>query len=204
MTSDVTERVLFAFHQIHHRAGDGLFAFERGHAWTFSKLHATRVNVGHFRRFDRLVAAAVVEHEQAFVGHDLVFVEELLCARKVSLRINRLDVDLALGRVLILGQQALHIARDRRRRGKENRDPHLAGHALEKALRLIGKRILLVARKIPALVMAEGEGVNHGGEKNHQHDLDDDVQSDLEPMNFFRRLAFFGCSYSLHLRDWKA
>ena len=57
---------------------------------------------------------------------------------------------------------------------------------IENALRFIGERVFLIARKIPALVMLEAEIVDHGCEEKNQRDLDDHVQSDLNAMDLLR------------------
>ena len=136
VAEDVTERVLLALDQIHHRAGDDLLALERGHARPFAQHLIARIDLGHFRGFHRLVATLVIEHEQTLVAHHFVFLEHFLGPRKVAFGIDVLDVDLSLGCVLILSQQALHVRCDRRVR-EENGDSHLAFDRIEKALGLI-------------------------------------------------------------------
>ncbi len=53
---DVADNVLLAFHQVHHGAGNGLFAFECRDPWAFAEIRAALIDLGHLRRFDGLVA----------------------------------------------------------------------------------------------------------------------------------------------------
>ena len=72
---------------------------------------------------------------------------------------------------------------------------------------LSGKRVFLIAREIPALVMFEGDGIHHRGEKQNENDLRQNVETDLNATDFFGRLCGVVSSairHSLHLRDWNA
>jgi hypothetical protein len=99
--------------------------------------HPALVNIGHLRCLHCFVAPVVVEHQKAFVGDDLVFIEQLLGTGKTPLRIDLLDVDLSFPGVLIFGQQILKVRADRRAGRKENRDPHLALERVKETLRLV-------------------------------------------------------------------
>ena len=116
MAGDIADRVFFAFDQIDHRAGDRLLAFERGHPRPFAHGHSALIDLRHFRCLHRFIAALVIDHEQTFVADHFVFVEQFLGAGEVPLRIDVLDVDLALGCVLIFGQQTRNVGTDRRAR----------------------------------------------------------------------------------------
>ena len=137
MTSDVTKDLLFSFHKVDHRAGDGLLAFECSHARAFADGHSALVNIGHLRRFDGFVAALVIEHQETLVRDNFVFVEQLLGARKISLGIDVLEVNLSFAGILIFGQQILNVRGNRRIGRKENRDVHLALQRVEETLRFI-------------------------------------------------------------------
>ena len=71
----VTDRVLFAFDQIDHRAGDRLLAFERSHARSLAERRAALIDLRHVRRLHRFIAALVIDHEQTFIADDFVFIE---------------------------------------------------------------------------------------------------------------------------------
>ena len=104
-------------------------------------------------------------------------------------------MDLVEGKKNVLGYVLGH---------KENRDPHLAFDRFEKAFRLVGECVFLVARKIPALVMLEPERIHKRRQDQDQNDLGENVESDLGAMNFLgRRLrcCFLSHRHSLHLRD---
>ena len=206
MPEHVTERVLLAFDQIHHRGGNGLFAFERRHAWTLAQRHSALIDIGHFGGLHRFIAPTVIDHEQTFVADHLVFIEHLFGARKIALRIDVLNVDLTFGRVLILRQQALHVPGDRCVRRKENSDAHFAFDCFEEAFRFVGERVFLVSRKVPAFVMLEAKRIHHRREEKNKHDLKKDIHPDLEAVNLFRLglLLLVGHRHSLHLRDWNA
>ena len=109
-----------------------------------------------------------------------------------------LNINFSFGGVLIFGQQVLHVVGDGRLRGKENGDAQFAFENAEHPFRLVRKGVFLVPGKIPAAVMFKPEIVHHGCEKEQQHDLENDVGPNLEPVNRFR---FVRHRYSLHLRD---
>ena len=144
MTIDVTKNLFFPFYQVHHRAGDGLLAFECSHTWAFPEGHSALINIGHLRRLNRFVAAIVIEHQQTLVGDNFVFIEELFGAGKIPVGVDVFDVDLSLAGILIFRQQILNVRGNWRARRKENRDAHLAFERIEETLRFIGERIFLV------------------------------------------------------------
>ena len=137
VTRDVSQGLLFPFDKIDHRARDRLLAFECGDPRAFAERHPALVNIGHLRCLHCFVAPIVVEHQEAFIGDDLVFIEQLLGPGKIPLRIDLLDVDLSFPGVLIFGQQILNVRGDRRARRKENRDAHLALERVKETLRLV-------------------------------------------------------------------
>ena len=123
------------------------------------------IDIRHLRCFDRFVSALVIENDEAFLAYHFVFIEELLCPGETSFRVDNLNVDLSFASILILREQVLQVAEDRIAGTEKFSDPHLSLHALEKTLRFVGERVLLVARKIPAFVMLEAEIVDHGRQK---------------------------------------
>src|SRR5213592_1277549 len=62
---------------------------------------------------DESLLVLVVNDQKTFVADDFVLVEQLFGARKIAFGIDVLDVDLSFRGVLILGQQILHVRRDR-------------------------------------------------------------------------------------------
>ena len=165
------------------------------------------IDFGHFGSLHRLVASFVINHQQTLVADDLVFIEHLFGAGKIALGIDVLNVDLSFPRVLIFRQQILHVRADGCVRGKENSNVHLAFDGAEETFRLVRECIFLVAGKIPAFVMSEGDGIHHRGEKQNEDDLRQNVKTDLDASDFFRTSApdgLFSHRHSLHLRDWNA
>ena len=152
-----------------------MLTFECGHAGAFAKGHSALVKIGHLRRFDGFASALVIEYQETFVCDHFIFIEQFLCARKISLGIDVLDVNLSFAGVLIFSQQIQNLPGNRRVGRKENCDAHLALERVEEALRFIGQRIFLVAGKIPTCVVLEGEGIRHCHEKQDQHDLNENI-----------------------------
>jgi len=137
VTGDITKGLLFPFDKIHHRAGDGLLAFECSHTRAFAERHSALVEFGHLGCLNGLIATLVIEHQKAFVRDNLVFVEQLFGAGKIPLRIDMLDIDLSLTGILIFRKQILNVRSNRSIRRKENGDAHLAPERIEKTLRFI-------------------------------------------------------------------
>src|SRR5438309_2700585 len=109
-----------------------------------------------------------------------------------------LNVDFSFGDVLIFREQTLDVVCDRRVWGKENGDSQFSLQRVEHAFRFVREGVFLVARKIPSPIMLEAEIIHHQCQEDEQANLNDDVEPDLETMNF---LWFLRHGYSLHLRD---
>ena len=95
------------------------------------------------------------------------------------------DVNLCFSRILVFGQQVLHVCGDRRVGGKEKRDPHFAFDSFEEPLRFVRERVFLVARKIPALVMFKSDRIDRYCQKQNQNNLRQNVKTNLNPADFF-------------------
>ncbi len=205
MSDDVADHVFLPFHDVHHRARDGLLALEGGHARPFAEHLVSLIDVRHFRGLHDLVATFVVDDDDVFLGHDFVFIEDLFGASQAARGIDILDVDFSLGRVLVFLQEILHVLADGVAGIEENGQADFAFDRLEEALRFIRERVFFVTRKVPAFVVLEAQIVDHDREEKKERDLHEHVHTNAQAVNLFRGGRFFGRHrQSLHFRVWKA
>jgi hypothetical protein len=196
----VTDRVLFAFDQLHQSAGHGLLAFERRDLGRLPEHGIPGIDLGHVGCFDRFVAALVIENEQFLTGDDFVFVEHRLGPGETALGIDVLNIQLPFRGVLKLGQHSLDVGGDGAGGEKQHRDSGLARHAFEETFRFIGEGELLVSRLVPAPVMLEPEIVHHHSEEEQKGHLHQHVHPDADTVDLWRLRGFpFGIGIAIHL-----
>lgn len=188
VTADQVDFVWSAFGEFEEGGGDGLFSFE-GFDFRLGLARHHRGLVGRFEGdhiggVDEFASLIAVENEDIFVGPELILGLEFLGAAEAPIGVDVFGGEFLFGGELILTHQGLEIGDDLAGVGKEDDRSHGFFEVSEEIFGLGTEGEFLIPRIVPSFEVTEAKVVEHQDDAGDEGDLEEDIEPDLEAMNF--------------------
>ena len=138
----------------------------------------------HIGGVDEFASLIAVENEDIFVGAELILGLEFLGAAEAPIGVDVFGGEFLFGGELILTHEGLEIGDDLAGVGKEDDRSNGFFEVSEEIFGLGTEGEFLIPRIVPSFEVTEAKVIEHQDDAGDEGDLEEDIETDLEAMNF--------------------